>query len=292
MQAELIEVSEKVYHDNGFTATPCYSNSIGKLIIGKTPKHAWLAHPKLNPAYESDDASKFALGSVAHAALLQGLDICEPLDFADWRTGASKEARDDAYLAGKIPMLQKQYEQVLAMVSAAKYQIEHCRDLGIQLSDGKGEQTILWNEMGVVSKARLDWVKNDFSMIIDLKTTEIYNPAAWMRSIGSSGYDMQSLFYKRAVKALTGIEPRFIFAVIETSAPYAMYFVELSQAWEAIANEKIKKALKLWETCLSSNKWPMYQQSIMQADPPNFELVDAEEIAVEMQDFNPEYLNA
>lgn len=269
MKAELLNISNDDYHANAFSKTPCYSNSIGKLILNKSPKHAYLAHPLLNKDYEGDDEARFSIGIVAHAALLEGIDICEPLDFSDYRTKAAQEARDAAYLAGKVPLLQKQFDEVKQMISAGIAQIEACKDLGnIKLSDGKAEQTLVLTDDDLQIKVRLDWLKDDYDLIIDYKTTDIATPGAWIRAIAGNGYDMQAALYTNAVHKMTGKMPRFIFAVQETSAPYAMYFVGASQQLLEHGESRTNRAIEIWKQCLKTNVWPMYNNSVMWAELP------------------------
>jgi hypothetical protein len=268
MKAELVNITEAEYHSNSFSKLPFYSNSIGKIILSKSPKHAWLEHPLLNPAYEADNDTKFALGTVAHAALLQGLDVCEIIDAPDWRTNAAKELRASAYASGKTPLLAHNFIEVKKMVAAAKLQIESNKELGVNLEDGKGEQTILMQANDVNIKTRIDWLSNDRKLIIDYKTTDIGSPSQWIKSIASNGYDMQAALYSDVVEALTGIEPQFVFCVQETSAPYAMYFVSLPPQFIDYGKQRNNRAINIWQNCLTSGRWPMYDNQIMWADLP------------------------
>jgi hypothetical protein len=271
MKAELLQISDEEYHANGFCKVPCYSNSIGKIILNKSPLHAWMAHPKLNKNYEHVEKASFDLGSAAHAALLEGFDICTVIEAKDWRTKAAQEARDLAYLKGKIPVLPNQYEAIQAMVKVAHEAIFNCKDLGgLRLSDGKSEQTILLIEGELHIKMRLDWLANDRSVILDYKTTEIASPDAWMRSISSMGGDMQSGLYTKGVEILAGNEPNFIFMVQETAPPYAVYFIGMSGQYVEHGLQKTQTALEIWCQCMKTGIWPAYSDRILYPDMPNY----------------------
>jgi hypothetical protein len=287
MKAELLNITAAEYHAGTFCETACYSNSIGKVLLSKSPLHAKLAHPKLNPDYEGDDATKFAVGKVAHAALLEGLDICVVVDAADWRTNDAKAERDQAYLAGKVPLLRKQFDQVKEMVEAAHKQIEACPDLGgIKLSDGKSEQTILLSDGDTRIKMRLDWLKNDSSLILDYKSTDIANPESWMKSISAMGGDTQAALYTRGVEVLTGKKPAFVFAIQETEAPYAMYFVGMGPEYLDYGQRRSNHAIRVWKSCMATNRWPAYDKRIMYPELPGWvegsflerEMIEAGEI--------------
>src|SRR3979411_2799004 len=49
---------------------PSLSSSIAKILIEKTPRHAWTAHPWLNPNFVPKQDSKFDLGSAVHELML------------------------------------------------------------------------------------------------------------------------------------------------------------------------------------------------------------------------------
>jgi hypothetical protein len=280
--AKLLNISAKDYHANAFSPVPCYSNSIGKIIINQSPRHAWAAHPLLNPEYEAKDSSKFDLGTAAHASLLEGLDICEVCDFPDWRTNDAKAARDAARAAGKIPLLKKDYPALAKMYDAAQEAIHNCADLsGLRLEDGKPEQTIYVVDGDTHIKMRLDWLSDQCDVILDYKSTEVQSPRAWMRTLANSGYDMQGALYSQGVEALTGKPPKFIFLVQETNPPYAAYFVGLSGEYQALGLQKTLVALGLWKDCMRTGFWPPYPPRIMYPDLPPY--IEAEWIERQMQ---------
>lgn len=271
MKAQILQLTSDEYHSNSFDATPCYSNSIGKVMISKSPKHAWLEHPLLNPDYVSVEKSSFDLGSAAHSALLEGVDICEVIKFPDWRKDAAKEQRDEARAAGRIPILEKDYPALDAMVKAAHEAIATCPDLGgLRLSDGKPEQTILLDDGHIKIKMRLDWLADDRQIILDYKTTEIASPDDWMRAIHRSCLDMQSGLYTKGVELISGQEPTFIFMVQETNPPYPVYFIGMAGQYLQHGIEKTNKALQMWRNCMLTGIWPSYTNRVMYPDLPPY----------------------
>jgi hypothetical protein len=110
---------ESQYH-----ADPCLrpslSNSIIKVLTTKSPRHAWFAHPRLNPQHQRNESAEFDVGRAGHAWLLEGRDICVVVDANDWRTKAAQAARDDAAQVGKVALLTRQYESLSAMVATAR----------------------------------------------------------------------------------------------------------------------------------------------------------------------------
>src|SRR5712675_710479 len=105
------DISDEIYQTDCCDA-PSLSSSIAKILVNDTPLHAWMAHPKLNPAFEREEKEIFDLGTVAHALLLQGEHIAEIIGAPDWRTKDAQMLRDDARSRGKIPILMKHMVRV------------------------------------------------------------------------------------------------------------------------------------------------------------------------------------
>ena len=283
--AELLQQGMYIMDPSRYHADPAplpsLSNSLIKHLLGKTPRHAWMMQPRLNPQYEPrDDKAAFDLGTAAHSLFLEGINKAQRLDFQDWRTGEAKEARALARAEGLIPMLPDQYAAVIAMNEAARDYIASTPLRGI-LERGKPEQTFIWKERhGIWCRARTDWMTDDFGIILDYKTTSADGPGDFCRNkLTSNGYDTQALFYPRGVHAVTGKRPHFMFLVQETAAPYLCYLVEPAESMAELATSKINRALTLWGDCVGSNRWPGYPTSVHQAEATAWALKEEEAAA-------------
>lgn len=265
MTARLLTIDAAAYHSDQVGDTPTLSSSIAKLLLTHSPAHAYTAHPKLNPDWQREDDSRFDLGNVCHALLLQGLETAEICDFPDWRTKAAKEARDLARAHGRIPMLTDQWTEVEAMVAAVR---AHLADLDVAptpFTSGTPEQTITWQENGVWCRARLDWLHHDHAVCDDFKSTSrSANPEAWCRNtFWSIGADLQAVLYERGIKAATGQDAEFRFIVAETNAPYCVSVVGIPPEVREFANKKLDHAIDLWRRCLETGEWPGYPNRIV-----------------------------
>jgi len=63
------DISANDYHADP-CPTPSFTQSIAKLILDRSPRHAWAAHPRLNPKWVPDEDTKFNIGNTAHLRLL------------------------------------------------------------------------------------------------------------------------------------------------------------------------------------------------------------------------------
>lgn len=254
---------------------PSLSSGIAKLLVQRTPRHAWHAHPRLNPNHRPQESSKFDYFSACHALLLEGEDRMAVIHANDWRTNAAKAERDAARAEGKFPILAHQRDQVFAMRDAMWSAITANPDFGGRtLLDGKPEQTLLWKEGETRLRARPDWWSHDQTLMLDYKGTEgSADPSTWIRTALSLGFDIQDAFYMRGAWSLGAPEGlKFVFAVQEDTDPFACSFVALDPAFLALAGEKVEAAIALWNRCVTTNHWPGYPSRICYVEPPAWAL--------------------
>lgn len=257
--------------------TPSLSNSIANILLTQSPLHARLAHPRLNPNYQPEESSRFDLGSAAHMMLLERrTDQIVIVNADDWRTKAAKEARDLARANGQTPVLARHYDLMNEMVAAA-YGFIATTELSGIFELGQAEQTVIWQEGETWCRARPDLLSADRRIVVDYKTTENAEPEAFIRQIGRMSYDLQAEWYVRGVKSVTGQEPVFVFLAQEISAPYACSLIALSNAYRAVGQSKVARALTMWMACTTSNKWPSYSTRIAYAEPRPWDLTQMEE---------------
>jgi len=270
MKPGLHEISEEEYH-----ADPCdepsLSASIAKTLWLKTPAHAWLEHPRLNPAHEEKHDKSFDLGSAAHKLLLEGdkAGIVE-ISADSYRTKAAKEERDLAYSAGKIPLLSHQYDQVQWMTRAAKRFLDSTEIAGI-LERGKPEVTAIAQHpsTGAWFRGRFDLLSDDRLIILDYKTTVTAHPDVFTKHIISMGYDIQAAFYLLLNRLTGGPEDaKFVFLAQETESPYECSLVGVAPSMLEIAAQKVEHCINLWADCLKADNWPGYDTRIHWAESP------------------------
>ena len=254
---------------------PSLSSSIARTLLGYSPLHAFTEHPKLNPGLEREEKEMFDLGSAAHAYLLEGESGFVIVEAKDWRSKDAQSARDAARLDGKIPLLAHKWQDVQDMALAARQQLGEHEATPIPFAGGKPEQTLIWREGEIWCRARLDWLHDDHSAIDDLKTTSASaNPDAWTRTMFGAGADIQAAFYLRGLQAISGGGARgteFRFIVQESFKPFALSVIGLAPDALALAERKVRRAIELWDHCLTSGRWPGYPTRVCYAELPPWE---------------------
>jgi hypothetical protein len=276
VKAGIYSMDASEYHADAIDKErPSLSASIAHLLVSQTPRHAWTAHPRLNPDYVARHEDRFDVGNVAHALLLERRSVeeaCVIVEADSWRTHAAKEEGACARAEGKTPLLRKQVEAVIAMLRATHTQLDaHAADPPLFV-DGACEQALVWKENGITCRSRVDWLRDDRTAIDDLKTTSASaDPERWSRTLFSIGADVQTAFHLRGVRALTGQEAVMRYVVQETYPPYALSVCALGPAALAVGNDKVERAIALWRRCLERDEWPAYPTEIAYAELPPWE---------------------
>ena len=265
---------------------PAVSASLIRSILPPgCPRQAWW-DSWLNPGRTRDESSAMDLGTLAHSILLEGghagLVI---VDAEDWRTKAAKEERDAAREAGKLPVLRWQLDAAENMVDSARDFIESCKKsepaiwAAFQPDGGKSEVTMLWDDIGVNCKLRADRLSNDHRLVVDAKFTATSpDPDAWGKSqLIRMGYYVSGAWYRRGIKAVTGIEADYVFLVISTEPPYLCSLVGMDPMAHDIGHRRVIVGLKAWANCLSTNRWPGYPTRVVYPELPAWEAARVEE---------------
>lgn len=266
---------------------PSLSSGVANILLSQSPRHAWFAHPRLNPDYQSEDNTDFDLGACSHAVLLEGESSVEAIDAKDWRTNAAKDAREQARARGQIPVLAHKMADIRAMADAARLALKECELGALDLASGAAEQVILWQRGAVWCRARPDWMRADRKLLIDYKSTSgSAEPSSWIRTqMVPMGYDLQAVHYLRGNAATGGSEHAdWIFLVQENYPPFECSFVGLSPEMLDLAERKWQFAMALWESCTRKNEWHGYPRRVAYAEPMPWQIADAEARGMSIED--------
>jgi|GEM_PF-2437304 len=236
-------------------------NSSTLPYLDKSPAHAY--HAITSPDTESTRAMD--IGHAFHCLVLEP-DRFETEIVADWETdftgkAVSKNRKDykawrESLAPNAIVLARKEIEHIKAMARNLKKK-QCVRD---RLLSGYPERTVLFQDPrhGFWCKARLDWIGTDFS-ITDLKKTRGADRRAFTNSIWRYKYNWQAWFYKRALRAVTGIEhDPYYWIAWEDFGPCDGNVFIANPADIAEAGDRIHVLLDQWAECLATNEFPGY----------------------------------
>ncbi len=274
------DVPDDIYHRDP-VATPSLSSSVCKKVVGKSPRHAWYSHPRLNVALldelEKPSAAMDA-GTAAHKVILgKGREIKE-IVADNYKTKAAQEARDNARRDGMVPVLSHNMVGVRLQREAFFDQIQ-----GTEVADlfnaGAGEVTGVWQDMeDAWCRMRIDWLPNaaregGHITLVDVKTTGgSAAPEDWQRNAFDMSYDIQDAFYQRGARELiAGVRSvTMYFVVLEQDAPNGLSIHRFGGQAYAEAEALVDLGVSLWAECLELDKWPGYAAQTTHIDPPKW----------------------
>lgn len=253
---------------------PSLTQSVAKILLDRSPLHAWHAHPRLNPDWRPDDPTKFDVGNVAHKLMIgRGKDIAVLDKFDDWRKDAAKDARAEAQAAGKLAVLGKTAAKADRMVRAAREQLDG-RGLGelFQPGHGDGEAVMAWEDRGMWLRQMVDWLTTSRDLFVDFKTTDMsVAPFGLGRMMVNAGWPIQAAMGEWGLNKLVGFKRRrFLFVAQETEHPYCLSVVEMSEAAMTMGRKQLNAAFSVWMRCVAADRWPGYPTEIVVPEYPGF----------------------
>lgn len=224
-----------------------------KILATQTPAH--FRHRMDHPEHKTI----FDVGTATHSLVLEDDHTgIRRLDYPDWKTKAAQEDRRQAYAEGMVPLLEKDYREVVAMRdSVAAHPLAR-----IALEGGKAEQSLFWrHDSGTILRARpdkLDLESKVGPLICDLKSTVNADPRRFGKTAYDLGYHQQDPHYRDGVQAVTGTAPSFLFILVEKAPPYLVSVVELDDEATGIGRNLNAQAIHTYNHCTATGHWPGY----------------------------------
>jgi hypothetical protein len=269
-----LDMTAADYHADCCPA-PSLSQSIAKVLLDRSPKHAWTRHPRLNPHYRADDDTKYDIGNIAHRILLgRGKDL-RPVIADDWRTKSAREQREAAAAEGMLGVLEKDLVRAGEMAVAAGRQISEA-GFGADWKDrsGDGEVVISWRENDIWFRAMIDWLGKDRRRVWDYKTSSASAaPYRLGMKMADDGWDVQAAMHERGLDVL---DPKnagrreHLFVCQENEPPYALTIARLPESALHIGRRKLSIAIATWSDCIRTGQWPGYPPGVCVPEYPGF----------------------
>jgi hypothetical protein len=237
----------------------------------------WADHPEPHKR-------EFDLGGAVHGEVLGVGDPVRILDFPDYKTKAAQQEKKDAYAAGEIPLLAKEWAMVQAMVAA----LRRHPVAGPLFAPGRGrpEQSLFWHdaEFGIGRRARLDWLTERH--VVDYKTCRNAHPDACSKAMADYGYHQSDAWYLDAVRACGLIgDPQGVYVWQEKTPPYLITITQPDPDAVAAGRERNRRAMDVFARCQAAGIWPDYvgadparwPEGIVQLGLPRWEQIQHEE---------------
>ena len=287
------DMSFQQYLDDPMPA-PSLSGSTIKDVLGTAPKKVWQNNRRLNPDFVNDEKYIFDLGEAAHKAFTGMGNELVLIEADSYRTKAAKTMRDDARIAGRVPILEKDFERVSKMALTANLYFGENPDIGPLIKNRSGlypEISIFWQESTVFCRCRPDLYCEPplgIPVVLHYKTTGLsVNPHHVNRLAAQQGWDLTAAHYEEGVKALTGKRPNQYFLVQEVTPPHLCLVVTLDELFIEPAALMREKALEIWAECLATEKWPPYSMNTVMLYPPSWHETAVQAISADSGGYLP-----
>ena len=262
------DMPEGEYHSD-----PCVEPSLSS-TMAKTIVSGEAGPARLREVMEHGGEHKavFDFGSAAHEKVLGRGQGVEVLDFPAWTTKASREARQAVWDAGGTPVLAKDAAQVDAMAEA----ILSNPVAGELFTRGKGAPELSMFTIDEVTgrwqRGRLDFLA-DRHTIVDFKTTgQSAERSQWIKHSWDYGYHLQAADYLDMAISLDLVDEDAVFlhVVQETKPPYLLGIYQVSAEQLAEGRRLMRRALDLWDRCLTLDEWPAIPAAIQMSQLPGW----------------------
>jgi exodeoxyribonuclease VIII len=236
-------------------------------LVARSPLHYWARYvdPK---RVEPEPTAAMLLGTAVHTLVLEADQFAVRYVAApegiDRRYKAGKElfAEWEAQAAGRTVLTKADADLIQAMGRAVHGHPAAAYLLGLP---GKAETTHMWTDeaTGLECKCRPDWLLDDGSLIVDLKTTEDASPAGFGKSIAAYRYHVQAAHYLTGIERATGRRPeQFIFICVEKKAPHAVAVYAADAEMVAAGQVTAERDMLLLAECRDADYWPAYSDQI------------------------------
>lgn len=271
-------VSDEDYHADP-APRPSLSSSLARLILNRSPLHAWTAHPRLNPMWEPVDRKTFDIGRAAHRAVLGagGDYVAIPSDLLSSNGSVGTKAAKDWIAAaradGLTPLKAEDVDMIGAIADSVRVRLWGMRT---DIDPKRSEATAIAEIDGCMIRARFDNAPEGKPYLLDIKTTTDASPDGCIKAVTNYGLDVQAAHYLEAWRAATGETRRMRFVFVEKEPPFDVGVVELhakpgdESDWMDDARGKAAHAREVWRDCLEADHWPGYPARVAVIGAPGW----------------------
>jgi hypothetical protein len=258
----------------------CLSPSIAKILLARSPMHAWDAH-RLGGNHKDEPTEGQTRGRILDKLLFGVGPEIDVLPFADYRSKSAQAERDTSEAMGRMPVLAC---KIAAYREAVAGWAERLNAAGVFLT-GQSQVGLHWDEDGTPCKGYLDHliIGANSATIYDLKTCADASPSACAKAIAQHAYEVQHAAYVAGVEAnyphLVG-RVRMAFLFCEVERPWGVNVVELAGTLKLVGNRKWSHAVRVWGECLRSGAFPGYS-GVTRIEAKNWQLDESLDLETE-----------
>jgi len=223
-----------------------------------------------------DSTAAFDIGTVVHASALPGEN---PDEIAVRMPEGVKKTTKEGIA------FKKEHQDKIILNSSDAYAVdqmmlslrEHPFTAGLVNGElkGKSERSFFCTdqETGLELKARPDFILDDCSLILDLKTTIDASPKGFQRSVANYRYFVQASHYLDVIEGATGTRPQaFLFIAVEKTRPFSTAVYMADQAMVDLGKQQAREDLNNIAQWIADDKFPGYSERVEELSLPKWML--------------------
>lgn len=226
--------------------------------------------------YEKKDTASLRFGTAAHCAILEPMEfdrrfVAMP-DFGDMRSGTNRVKRDswkNTLKPDAIIMEEKEIETLKRGIDRLL-----CNRVAVNLIKGAAfEQSAYFRDpvTGLKCRFRPDAIRQDLSVMIDLKACRHVSNRAFAAQIWEYRYDIQMAFYEYGIRVLHGRGPDTVaFIVVQNQKPFDVAVHEVGPMMMERGQIAVQKMLARIEKGVTTGKWPGVQEEAQIIEMPHY----------------------
>jgi len=223
-----------------------------------------------------ESTAAFDLGTALHASALPGESVDEvAVRMPEGMKKTTKEGK--TFVSdnkGKI-ILNSSDAYVLDQMMASLEHHPFTRQLVWGVLKGTSEQSFFCTDeaTGLELKARPDFIFDDLSLIIDLKSTADASPKGFQRSVANYRYYVQASHYLDVIEGATGTRPQaFLFVAVEKSRPFNTAVYMADQAMIDLGKQHAREDLDNIAKWMAEDNYPGYSEQVEEISLPRWML--------------------
>ena len=272
------DIPEDAYHLDPVKGGSLSYSGAKKLLAEGGPE--LFAYEREHPP---EPSKEMELGTAAHKLVLGVGQELHVVDAKDWTTRAAKEEREQARVAGMLPLLPKELATVTAMAARLR---EHKRASQILAQPGRAEMSAFWEDpaFGIWWRCRWDHMPEPdprYQPVIgDYKTTAKGGASKreFSKAIASYHYNLQASVYTAGYAAMfddrISVPPGYALITQERVAPYRVAVYELHPDALRKGRQDAERAMEIYRDNREAEAegrpgaWPGYSPEIEVIDLP------------------------
>jgi hypothetical protein len=186
-------------------------------------------------------------------------------------TKAWQEEEAEAAAEGRTLLKAEEYDRAASIRDAV-----HAHPVARQLlAPGIITETaVLWRDAltGTACRARMDGIRRDMRVVVDVKTTGDAGPFKFGRTAADTKMHWQAAWYLDGIAAAPGgfRADAFLFVAVERDPPHLIAVYELPAPALMAGRDQIRAALDGYLACAAANDWPGYPPHITPLNLPDW----------------------